>query len=225
LNPRPLKWPARTRSAANWTSNRSNNFEIEFSQLIKGEVNMAGKNTAVFGIYRDRTSVESAVDALKAAGFRTSDISVLFPENSGTKDFAHEKSTKAPEGATTGAGTGAVLGGGLGWLVGIGALAIPGLGPFIAAGPIVAALAGAGAGGAIGVLTGALIGMGIPEYEAKRYEGRVKDGGILLSVHSDDSTWTKRAKEILERTGAQDVSSTGEAAANKDEKTRVREVA
>src|SRR5205814_1177279 len=186
---------------------------------------MAGKNTAVFGIYPNRTSVESAVDALKTAEFRNSDISVLFPENTGTKDFAHEKNTKAPEGTTTGAGTGALLGGGLGWLVGIGALAIPGLGPFIAAGPIVAALAGAGAGGAIGGLTGALVGMGIPEYEAKRYEGRVKEGGILLSVHSDDSTWTKRAKEILERTGAQDVSSTGEAAGNKDEKTRVREVA
>src|SRR5580765_5244457 len=171
---------------------------------------MAGKNTAVFGIYPNRTSVESAVDALKAAEFRNSDISVLFPENSGTKDFAHEKSTKAPEGATTGAGTGALLGGGLGWLVGIGALAIPGLGPFIAAGPIVAALAGAGAGGALGGLTGALVGMGIPEYEAKRYEGRVKDGGILLSVHSDDSQWTKKAKEILERTGAEDISSTGE---------------
>ena len=186
---------------------------------------MAGKNTAVFGIYPNRTSVENAVDALKAAEFRNSDISVLFPENAGTKDFAHEKSTKAPEGATTGAGTGAVLGGGLGWLVGIGALAIPGLGPFIAAGPIVAALAGAGAGGAIGGITGALIGMGIPEYEAKRYEGRVKDGGILLSVHSDDSQWTKRAKEILEHTSAQDVSSTGEAASEKGDKTRVREVA
>jgi hypothetical protein len=186
---------------------------------------MAGKKTAVFGIYPNRTSVESAVDALKAAEFRNSDISVLFPENTGTKDFAHEKSTKAPEGATTGAGTGALLGGGLGWLVGIGALAIPGLGPFIAAGPIVAALAGAGAGGAIGGLTGALVGMGIPEYEAKRYEGRVKDGGILLSVHSDDSQWTKRAKEILEHTGAQDVSSTGEAASEKGDKTRVREVA
>jgi Protein of unknown function (DUF3341) len=186
---------------------------------------MAGKNTAVFGIYRDRISVESAVDAFKAAGFRNSDISVLFPENAGTKDFAHEKSTKAPEGATTGAGTGAVLGGGLGWLVGIGALAIPGLGPFIAAGPIMAALAGAGVGGAIGGLTGALVGMGIPEYEAKRYEGRVKDGGILLSVHSDDSQWTKKAKEILERTGAQDVSSTGEAASEKGDKARVREVA
>lgn len=187
---------------------------------------MAGKNTAIFGIYPNRATVETAVEALKAADFRNSDISVLFPENTGTKDFAHEKNTKAPEGATTGAGTGAIVGGGLGWLVGIGALAIPGLGPFIAAGPIVAALAGAGAGGAIGGLTGALIGMGIPEYEAKRYEGRVKDGGILLSVHSDDSTWTKRAKQILEGTGAQDVSSTGEATADKkDKKTRVREVA
>lgn len=186
---------------------------------------MAGKNTAVFGIYPTRVSVEGAVDALKAAGFRNSDISVLFPENTGTKDFAHEKNTKAPEGAATGAGTGALLGGGLGWLVGIGALAIPGLGPFIAAGPIVAALAGAGAGGAIGGLTGALVGMGIPEYEAKRYEGRVKDGGILLSVHSDDSQWTKKAKEILEHTGAEDVSSTGEATGEKHDSTQIREVA
>ena len=186
---------------------------------------MAGKNTAAFGIYRDRTRVESAVNSLKEAGFRNSDISALFPENAGSKDFAHEKSTKAPEGATTGAGTGALLGGGLGWLVGIGALAIPGLGPFIAAGPIVAAIAGAGAGGAIGGLTGALVSMGIPEYEAKRYEGRVKEGGILLSVHSDDSQWTKRAKEILEHTGAQDIFSTGEAASDKGDKSRVREVA
>ena len=131
---------------------------------------MAGKNTAVFGIYPNRTSAENAVDALKAADFRNSDISVLLPEGAGTKDFAHEKNTKAPEGATTGAGTGALLGGGLGWLLGIGALAIPGLGPFIAAGPIMAALAGAGVGGAVGGLTGALIGMGIPEYEAKRYD-------------------------------------------------------
>src|SRR3989440_4091440 len=174
---------------------------------------MAGKNTAVFGIYPNRTSVESAVDALKTAEFRNSDISVLFPENTGTKDFAHEKNTKAPEGATTGAGTGALLGGGLGWLVGIGALAIPGLGPFIAAGPIVAALAGAGAGGAIGGLTGALIGMGIPEYEAQPYVARVKEGGILVSVHSDDSTSTKPAKEILERTRAHDISCTGAAGA------------
>jgi hypothetical protein len=162
---------------------------------------------------------------LQAAGFRNTDISVLFPENEGTKDFAHEKDTKAPEGATAGAGTGALLGGGLGWLVGIGALAIPGLGPFIAAGPIMAALAGAGVGGAVGGLTGALIGMGIPEYVAKRYEGRVKDGGILLSVHSDDSEWTKKAKEILEHTGAQDVSSSGEASSEKGDKDRARQVA
>jgi Protein of unknown function (DUF3341) len=175
---------------------------------------MAGKNTAVFGIYRDQASVDNAVDTLREEGFRGTDISVLFPENEGTKDFAHEKHTKAPEGATTGATSGAVIGGGLGWLVGLGALAIPGLGPFIAAGPIVAALAGAGAGGVVGGLTGALVGMGIPEYEAKRYEGRVKEGGILLSVHSDDSEWTKKAKEILERTGAQDISSTGEAKAD-----------
>jgi hypothetical protein len=175
---------------------------------------MAGKNTAVFGIYRSQAGAESAVDALNSAGFRNTDISVLFPENQGTKDFAHEKNTKAPEGATTGAGTGALLGGGLGWLAGIGALAIPGLGPLIAAGPIVAALAGLGVGGAVGGLTGALIGMGIPEYEAKRYEGRVKEGGILLSVHSDNSEWTKKAKDILERTGAEDIASTGEASAD-----------
>jgi hypothetical protein len=185
---------------------------------------MAGKNTAVFGIYTDRASVDRAVEAFKAAGFSNNDVSALFPENKGTKDFAHEKNTKAPEGATTGAGTGALLGGGLGWLAGIGALAIPGLGPFIAAGPIMAALAGAGVGGAVGGLTGALIGMGIPEYEAKRYEGRVKDGGILLSVHSDSSEETKRAKDILERTGAQDISSTGEAHGEKNA-VPVREIA
>jgi hypothetical protein len=175
---------------------------------------MAGKNTAVFGIYPEYAGVENGVDALKAAGFRNTDISVLFPENVGTKDFAHKKETKAPEGTATGATAGALIGGGLGWLAGIGALAIPGLGPFIAAGPIMAALAGVGAGGVVGGITGALVGMGIPEYEAKRYEGRVKDGGILLSVHSDNSEWTKRAKEILEHTGAQDVSSAGEASAD-----------
>jgi hypothetical protein len=171
---------------------------------------MAGKNTAVFGIYPSLTAVEIGVDELKAAGFRSADISVLFPESSGTHDFAHEKNTKAPEGATTGAGTGVILGGALGWLAGIGALAVPGVGPFIAAGPMMAALAGAGVGGTVGGITGALIGMGIPEYEAKRYEGQVKDGGILLSVHSDSSDWTKRAKEILKRSGAQDISSAGE---------------
>jgi hypothetical protein len=175
---------------------------------------MAGKNTAAFGIYKTQAGAEQAVDALKAAGFRNTDISALLPENQGTKDFAHEKNTKAPEGAATGAGTGAVVGGTLGWLAGIGALAIPGVGPLIAAGPIVAALAGVGVGGAVGGLTGALVGMGIPEYEAKRYEGRVKEGGILLSVHCDSSHWTKKAKGILETTGADDVSSTGEASAD-----------
>jgi hypothetical protein len=178
---------------------------------------MAGKRTAVFGIYPSYTSVEIGVDALRTAGFSNADISVLFPESAGTRDFAHEKNTKAPEGASTGAGTGIVLGGAMGWLLGIGALAIPGMGPFIAAGPIMAALAGAGVGGAVGGIAGALIGMGIPEYEAKRYEGRVKDGGILLSVHTESSDWIKRAKEVLKRTGAQDISSTGEAASDETE--------
>ena len=135
-------------------------------------------------------------------GFRSEDISVLLPENVGTKDFAPEKNTKAPEGTTTGAGTGAVVGGTLGLLAGIGALAIPGLGPFIAAGPIMGALAGAGTGGVVGGIIGALVGMGIPEYEAKRYEGMIKEGRILLSVHCDNSDWVKRAKDVLERIGA-----------------------
>ncbi len=181
---------------------------------------MAGKNTSAYGIYRNRVELERGVDELRLADFRNEDISVLFPDNEGSKEFAHEKHTKAPEGATTGATTGALVGGGLGWLVGIGALAIPGVGPFIAAGPIVAALAGAGAGGAVGGLTGALIGAGIPEYEAKRYEGRIKEGGILLSVHCDSSEWTKKAKEILERTGAQDVASSGEAHADFEKSDR-----
>src|ERR1700752_439111 len=175
---------------------------------------MAGKNTAVFGIYPLYEGVENGVDALKAAGFRNTDISVLFPENVGTKDFAHEKGTKAPEGATTGGGTGAIVGGALGWLAGIGALAIPGLGPFIAAGPIMAALAGGAVGGAVGGFAGALIGLGIPEYEAKRYEGRIQKGGILLSVHCDTSDEIKRAKEIMKNTGAEDISSTGESSSN-----------
>src|SRR5262249_34554946 len=149
------------------------------------------------------TEVEEAVDALRQQGFRNTDISVLLPENEGTKDFAHKKNTKAPEGAATGAGSGAVVGGALGWLAGIGALAIPGVGPFIAAGPIVGLLAGVGVGGAVGGLVGAMIGMGMPEYEAKRYEGRLKEGGILLSVHCDSSDWAKRAKEILQQTGAE----------------------
>jgi len=161
-------------------------------------------------------SVEMAIDALRDNGFRSEDISVLLPDNIGTKDFAHEKHTKAPEGTAAGAGAGAVIGGTLGLLVGIGTLAIPGIGPFIAAGPLVSALAGIGAGGAIGGLTGALVGMGIPEYEAKRYEGRVKDGGILLSVHCDNSEWVGKAKDLLERTGAQDVASAGEADSDVD---------
>jgi hypothetical protein len=164
----------------------------------------------VLGIYSSYAAVERAVDALKDAGFRNTDISVLFPANVGSKDFAHQKGTKAPEGATTGGGTGALIGGALGWLAGIGSLAIPGLGPFIAAGPIMAMLAGGAVGGAVGGVAGALIGLGIPEYEAKRYEGRIQKGGILLSVHADDSEWTKKGKEILERTGAEDVASTGE---------------
>ena len=174
---------------------------------------MAAK-IAVLGIYPNYASVENGVDVLKESGFRNTDISVLFPEKVVSKDFAQKKHTRAPEGAAAGAGTGAILGGTLGWLVGIGALAIPGLGPFIAAGPIMAALAGVGVGGTVGGITGALIGMGIPEHEAKRYEVRVKEGGILLSVHSDNADWTKRAKEILERTGAQDISVTGEGGAD-----------
>lgn len=169
------------------------------------------KKVAVFGIYKSRNSIENAVDQLKYSGFRNSDISVLMPDKSETKDFAHEKHTKAPEGAAAGASTGAVLGGTLGWLVGAGALAIPGIGPLVAAGPIVASIAGAGVGGAVGGVSGALVGMGIPEFEAKRYEGTVKDGGILLSVHCDDSSWTKKAKELLETSGAKDVSSSSEA--------------
>jgi hypothetical protein len=167
-------------------------------------------NTAVFGIYPSRETVESAVAALQAEGFRATDISILVPQNVGTKDLAHERATKAPEGAVTGAGSGAVIGGTLGWLASIGALAVPGIGPLIAAGPIVAALAGAGAVGAIGGIAGALIGQGIPEYEAKRYEGRVRKGGILLSVHADDAEWVKKSKAVLERTGAEDISATTE---------------
>ena len=186
---------------------------------------MAGKNTTVFGIYPSYATVEAGVDTLKNAGFRNTDISVLFPENAGSKDFAHEKDTKAPEGAVVGGGSGAVVGGVLGWIAGIGALAIPGVGPLIAAGPIVASLAGVGVGGAIGGIGGALVGMGIPEYEAKRYDGRVREGGILISVHSDSSQWAKLAKDILERTGAQDISSTGESSGDfaKSDKPLARE--
>lgn len=173
---------------------------------------------AVFGVAKTESQALAIAENLKAAGFSESDISVLFPDKQGTRDFAHEQHTKAPEGATAGAGGGAILGGALGWMVGIGALAIPGLGPFIAAGPIMAALAGAAGGAAVGGLTGALIGMGIPEYEAKRYEGKIKDGNILMSVHTDDSNERERAKEIFVRGGAEDISYTGEASVSKDQK-------
>jgi len=172
------------------------------------------KNISVFGIYPTRDAVTHAVDTLQAAGFRNTDISALFPDNQGNKDFAHEKSTKAPEGATTGVASGVVLGGALGWLAGIGALAIPGLGPLIAAGPILSALAGAGTGAVAGGIVGALVGMGMPEYEAKRYEGRIKHGGILLSVHCDDAAWINLGKHILETTGAEDIASSREAGAD-----------
>jgi hypothetical protein len=171
---------------------------------------MAGKNTAVFGIYSDRPEAERGADALIEAGFSRSDISVLMPDTQSTRAFAAEKNTKAPEGTTTGVLSGGAVGGTLGLLAGIGALAIPGVGPFIAAGPIMGTLAGIGAGGALGGLVGALVGMGIPEYEAKRYEGRVKDGGVLLSVHCDSSEKVGRAKDVLKQSGAEDVSSSGE---------------
>jgi hypothetical protein len=166
-----------------------------------------------YGMYPDRRSFEAALESLKAAGFRNSDISVILPDRDRTaRDLVAEIHSKAPEGATTGAGTGAAIGGVLGWLVGIGALAIPGVGPLVAAGPIVAALAGAGAVGATGGLVGGLIGAGIPEIEAKRYAGRIREGGYLVSVHCDDREWSKRAEEILEATGGRDVVKTTEAA-------------
>jgi hypothetical protein len=174
---------------------------------------MANKKTAVFGIYPSAAQAERAVDSLVAAAFSHNDISVLLPDNQSSKDFAHEKHTKAPEGTTTGVAAGGTIGGTLGLLAGIGALAIPGVGPFIAAGPIMGALAGIGVGGAVGGLVGALVGMGIPEYEAKRYEGRVKNGGVLLSVHCDTSEEISRARDVLKRTGAEDISSAGEEAA------------
>src|SRR6202045_512156 len=171
---------------------------------------MAGKNTAVFGIYPSAEHAERVVDRLIAAGYPSSDISVLLPDTRSTKEFAHVKETKAPEGTAAGVTTGGLIGGTLGVLAGVGALAIPGVGPFIAAGPIMAGLAGLGVGGAVGGLVGALVGMGIPEYEAKRYEGRVKSGGVLLSVHCDTSEEITRAKEVLKRTGAEDIASSKE---------------
>ncbi len=171
---------------------------------------MKDKNKVVFGIFRTRDAAERAVTALKSEGFTTSDISVLMPNSGGGSELAMKKETKAPEGAATGAGAGALLGGTLGLLAGIGALAIPGVGPLIAAGPIMGALAGLGVGSAIGGVSGALIGLGIPEFEAKRYEGYVKNGGILFSVHADNSDQCNQAKAVLERAGATDVAISGE---------------
>src|SRR5262249_39478077 len=183
---------------------------------------MADKKTSVFGIYSNLPSADSATDTLVRSGFPPSHISALLPDNLGPKEIGTEKATKAPEGATAGASSGAVLGGALGLLAGMGAIAIPGVGPLIAAGPILAAFAGVGVGGAVGGFTGALIGLGIPEYEAKRYEGRMQKGGVLLSVHCDTSDEIKRAKEVMKNTGAEDISSTGESSADypADEKAR-----
>ena len=179
---------------------------------------------AVFCIATSEFQAESIVNELKVAGFSDNDISVLFPDKTGTKDFAHEQHTKAPEGAIAGAGTGGVVAGALGWLAGIGALAIPGIGPFIAAGPIMAALSAAAVGAAVGGITGALIGMGIPEYEAKRYEGKIKEGNILISVHCETGQEAKRAREIFEQAGAHDISATAEAHIKEERKAeRVRE--
>jgi hypothetical protein len=166
---------------------------------------------AVFCIATSESQAESIVNELKTAGFADSDISVLFPDKTGTKDFAHEQHTKAPEGAVTGGTTLGIVGGALGWLAGIGTLAIPGIGPFIAAGPIMAALGGAAVGATVGGIAGALIGMGIPEFEAKRYEGKIRAGNILLSVHTENHMESKRAREIFEQAGAEDISSSSEA--------------
>jgi hypothetical protein len=166
---------------------------------------------AVFCIAKSEEQAVQIVNSLKAAGFSNNDVSVLLPDRAGSRDFAHEQHTKAPEGAAAGAVAGGVAVGVLGWLVGIGSLAIPGIGPFIAAGPIMAALGGAAAGGAVGGLTGALVGFGIPEYEAKQYEGKIKSGNILISVHTEDNKERATAKEIFDRAHASDISYTGEA--------------
>ena len=182
---------------------------------------MSGKKTGVFGIYSTRVAVENATDSLIRTGFPAADISVLLPEShGGSKDMGTEKATKAPEGTAAGVTTGAAIGGTLGVLAGVGLLSIPGLGPFIAAGPIMAGLAGLGVGGAVGGVTGALIGMGIPEFEAKRYEDRLQKGGILLSVHCDTSDEINRAKKVLKTTGAEDIASTGESSVDAKEVDR-----
>ena len=182
------------------------------------------KKIAVFGLFETRAELETAINALLSEGFRDRDISALLPDVNSTKQVAHEKHTKAPEGAFVGATAGGAVGGALGLLAGLGAIAIPGIGPFIAAGPIMALLAGAGVGGAVGTLAGSLVGLGIPEYEAKRYESFINAGGALLSVHADDSDWAKRAKRTLDRTGAKSVDKTSEAPGIKDDDVHVRPV-
>ena len=172
------------------------------------------RNISAFGIYPDQATVTDAVAALKAAGFRQTDISVLYPENLGSKDFAHEKHTKAPEGAVAGGGSGAVIGAAMGWLLGAGAMMVPGMEAVAAAGPVMGMLSGMGLGVTIGGLTGSLVGAGIPEYEAKRYEGRVRKGGILVSVHCDNTEWAKTARSVLKRSGATHISTAGEAKAD-----------
>lgn len=190
-----------------------------------GEVKeKADRKISVFGLFEDEMTLGRAVDALIGAGFRNQDISALLPDKQSTKTFAHEKHTKAPEGAAVGAAAGVVGGGTVGLLLGLGAIAIPGLGAFLAAGPIMAALAGAGVGGAVGTLTGALVGMGIPEYEAKRYESFINDGGAIVSVHADDRDWARRARSVLDAFGGYDISSTKEASAKGPTMERHRDV-
>ncbi len=172
-------------------------------------------NQSVVGIVKSRLEAERIVNAVKSAGYSENDISVLLPDQEGTKDFAHDNSTKAPEGAVTGASTGAVLGGALGLAAGLGALAIPGVGPLIAAGPIMAALSGAAVGGAVGGLGGALVGLGIPEYEAKLYEGKIREGNILLAVRCNTNDQLKGVEELFKANEASDIHRVGEVGVKK----------
>jgi len=172
------------------------------------------KNISAFGIFATQDSVKQAIDALKNSGFRSTDISVLYPENLGSKDFVHERHSKAPEGAVAGGGSGVVIGAACGWLAGAGALMVPGMEAFAAAGPVLGMLSGMGVGVTLGGLLGAAAGAGIPEYEAKRYGGHVQKGGILVSVHCDDDSWAKNAHKLLKENGAMDISTAGEAKAD-----------
>jgi hypothetical protein len=175
---------------------------------------MTRANTSIYGIYADQNSISEAVNSLKAVGFRTTDISILFPDNVGTKDFGHQKSSKAPEGAVAGGSAGAIVGSMVGWFAGMGTLAIPGLEPFAVAGPVMGMLSGLGVGMLLGAVTGGVTGATIPEYEAKRFAGRIRRGGILLSVHCDDADWSKTAVSTLKKTGARDIGASAEAKAD-----------